>query len=252
MTGLTETEARRRLAERGPRRPPQTSRSYASIVRANLFNLPNAVLVFFGVATVALGELADALFLGVVVANTVIGSAQEIRAKRALDRLAALVRPHALVIRDGSPRALHADEVVVGDLVGTPARRPGRRGRDGARERRAATRRVDSDRRVAAGRARAGRARALGRVRRRGSRALRGHGRRPRELRGASRRGSARLPPSALAVPGRPRPARGRARPARRPPRHRALAHARGCARRRSTTRCRPSSRPRSTSCPRG
>ena len=117
MTGLTEQEARRRLTERGPRRPPSTSRSYASIVRANLFNLPNAVLVFFGVATVALGELADALFLGVVVANTVIGSAQEIRAKRALDRLAALIRPHALVIRDGSPRALHADEVVVGDLV---------------------------------------------------------------------------------------------------------------------------------------
>lgn len=117
MAGLTEAEARRRLAERGPRRAPQTSRSYASIVRANLFNLPNGVLGFFGVATVALGELADALFLGVVVANTLIGSAQEIRAKRALDRLAALVRPHALVIRDGSPRPLHADEVVAGDLV---------------------------------------------------------------------------------------------------------------------------------------
>ncbi len=117
MTGLTEADARRRLAERGPRRAPQTSRSYASIVRANLFNLPNGVLGFFGIATVALGELADALFLGVVVANTVIGSVQEIRAKRALDRLAALVRPHALVIRDGRPRPLHADEVVVGDLV---------------------------------------------------------------------------------------------------------------------------------------
>jgi P-type E1-E2 ATPase len=117
VNGLTEAEARRRLEARGPSPRPASSRSYASIVRANLFNLPNAVLGFFGIVTVALGEVADALFLGIVAANAVIGSAQEIRAKRALERLAALVRPEARVVREGRARTLHVADVVVGDLV---------------------------------------------------------------------------------------------------------------------------------------
>jgi P-type E1-E2 ATPase len=115
--GLTEDEARRRLAARGPLPRPSSSRSYASIVRANLFNLPNGVLGFFGIVTVALGELADALFLGIVVANATIGSVQEIRAKRALERLAALVRPEARAIRAGRERRVHVSELVPGDLV---------------------------------------------------------------------------------------------------------------------------------------
>nr|WP_246345052.1 HAD-IC family P-type ATPase [Conexibacter arvalis] len=52
-----------------------------------------------------------------MVANTAIGTFQEIRAKRALDALAALVAPHATVVRDGSARELPIADVVVGDLV---------------------------------------------------------------------------------------------------------------------------------------
>lgn len=43
--------------------------------------------------------------------------AQEVRAKRALDRLALLVAPHAVVLRDGSTRSVPAAEVVDGDVV---------------------------------------------------------------------------------------------------------------------------------------
>ena len=39
------------------------------------------------------------------------------RAKRALDRLAALVVPTATVVRDGQARHVHVEELVVGDLV---------------------------------------------------------------------------------------------------------------------------------------
>ncbi|MBS1868948.1 MAG: HAD-IC family P-type ATPase [Actinobacteria bacterium] len=67
--------------------------------------------------TLAFGDWRDALFLGILVANTAIGIAQEVRAKRALDRLAALVAPTATVVRDGVARRLHVDEVVPGDLV---------------------------------------------------------------------------------------------------------------------------------------
>lgn len=115
--GLTEAEARRRLRERGPLPEQATSRSYRSIAIANTFTVFNAILAAFGAATLAFGDPKDALFLGILVANTAIGTFQEIRAKRALDRLAALVAPHATVVRDGVPREVPVGEVVVGDLV---------------------------------------------------------------------------------------------------------------------------------------
>ena len=87
--GLTEAEAARRLAERGPIEPPATSRSVASIVRANVFTVFNAILVVFGALMLVFGDWRDALFLGIVIANSGIGIGQELRAKRALDRLYA-------------------------------------------------------------------------------------------------------------------------------------------------------------------
>ncbi|HSL63707.1 MAG TPA: HAD-IC family P-type ATPase, partial [Gaiellaceae bacterium] len=116
-TGLTEAEAQRRLAERGPVEPPASSRSTASIVRANVFTVFNAILVAMGALTLAFGAWQDALFLGIVVANSSIGIAQELRAKRKLDELAALVAPHARVVRDGEMRRVAVEDVVVGDLV---------------------------------------------------------------------------------------------------------------------------------------
>jgi cation-transporting ATPase E len=69
------------------------------------------------VLTIAFGSWRDALFLGLLVSNIAIGSFQEIRSKRALDRLAALVAPEAVVVRDGADRRVPVEEVVVGDLV---------------------------------------------------------------------------------------------------------------------------------------
>jgi hypothetical protein len=90
-SGLSEGEAARRLDARGKPSRQRSSRSYASIIRANTLNIPNGILFFFGVLTIAFASWRDALFLGILVANVVIGSFQEIRSKRALDRLAALV-----------------------------------------------------------------------------------------------------------------------------------------------------------------
>jgi cation-transporting P-type ATPase E len=66
---------------------------------------------------VTFGSWKDALFLGILLANVAIGSFQEIRSKRALDRLAALVAPEARVVRGGIDRRVPLDQVVEGDLV---------------------------------------------------------------------------------------------------------------------------------------
>jgi cation-transporting P-type ATPase E len=71
----------------------------------------------FGVLTVVFASWRDALFLGILVSNIAIGSFQEIRSKRTLDRLAALVAPDATVVRSGTDRRVPVGQVVVGDLV---------------------------------------------------------------------------------------------------------------------------------------
>ncbi|HXY17359.1 MAG TPA: HAD-IC family P-type ATPase [Gaiellaceae bacterium] len=115
-TGLTAAEAAARLQARGPAEPPP-SRSTATIVRANVLTPFNVILLSLGLVTLGFGDARDALFLGIVVANAGIGIAQELRARRKLDELAALVAPHAVVVRDGEERDIAADEVVEGDLV---------------------------------------------------------------------------------------------------------------------------------------
>jgi cation-transporting P-type ATPase E len=117
VTGLSESEAARRLREAGPPHEPPTSRSYASIAIANTFTVFNAILAGFGLATIVFGNPKDALFLGILVANVAIGTFQEVRAKRTLDKLAALVVAKATVVRDGEPHQVPVEEVVAGDLV---------------------------------------------------------------------------------------------------------------------------------------
>jgi len=114
--GLTEREAERRLAAR-PQAPQEPSRSYHSIVVANVFTIFNLILLVFGVVTLAFGKAQDALFLAILVANSLIGIAQEVRAKWALDRLSALVAPTATVLRDGTARTVRVRAVVEGDTV---------------------------------------------------------------------------------------------------------------------------------------
>jgi cation-transporting P-type ATPase E len=115
--GLTEQEAALRLAARGRPKRRAGTRSYASIVRANVLTVFNLILACFGVLTLIFGDARDALFLGVIVANSAIGITQEVRAKRALDRLSLLVAPQATVRRDDATRQVSVEEVLVDDVV---------------------------------------------------------------------------------------------------------------------------------------
>ena len=116
-TGLTSGEASRLLAARPRKRRAAGSRSYADIVRTNTLTLFNGILAALLAVVIALGDYRDALFAGVLVANILIGVAQEVRAKRVLDRLAVLVAPRARVVRDGEVRDVPGGEVVAGDLI---------------------------------------------------------------------------------------------------------------------------------------
>ncbi|HET9102545.1 MAG TPA: HAD-IC family P-type ATPase [Solirubrobacteraceae bacterium] len=115
--GLSDADAAQRLERAGGPAQPAASRSYASIVRANVLTVFNLILAAFGILTLIFGDARDALFLGIIVANATIGISQEIRAKRALDRLSLLMAPHAKVRRGGAVRPVEVEQVVVDDVV---------------------------------------------------------------------------------------------------------------------------------------
>lgn len=117
--GLTSTEVAERVAEgRVNLVPTDPSRTTAQILRANVLTPVNGIVgVLLVAVVVANGFGPDMLFGGVIVANSVIGTVQELRARAALDRLAVLSAPHATVVRDGVASELDIGDVVADDLL---------------------------------------------------------------------------------------------------------------------------------------
>jgi cation-transporting ATPase E len=117
-SGLSSAEVAQRVAEgRTNAFVQDTSRSVWSIVRTNVLTLFNGIILVCFLVLLAIGRWQDALFGFSAVANAVIGSVQEYRAKRALDRLAVLNAPHARVLRDGSETEIDIALVVVDDAL---------------------------------------------------------------------------------------------------------------------------------------
>src|SRR5690349_13716348 len=117
--GLTAAEAAQRR-RRGEANTAASggSRSYAAILRTNVFSFFNVVLFVIGVALLALGRYSDAFTsVGLGLVNAMISAAQEIRAKRKLDRLQLLDRAPVLAVRDGREVELAPDAVVRGDVL---------------------------------------------------------------------------------------------------------------------------------------
>ncbi|WP_431729480.1 HAD-IC family P-type ATPase [Verrucosispora sp. TAA-831] len=116
--GLSVAEVAERVAAGGVNDlPSSTSRSLWQIVRANLFTRINAIIGVLFAIIVVVGPIQDALFGGVIIANTLIGIIQEVRAKRTLDRLAIVGEARPRVRRGGRTVDLTAAELVLDDVI---------------------------------------------------------------------------------------------------------------------------------------
>lgn len=117
--GLTEAAVKERL-DQGLSNDfkPESGRAYSKIIRENVLTFINVVLFVLGIALVLIGRPMDALIsVGVLLFNSVIGAAQEIRAKRTLESIQLLYQPKATVIRDGQEQEISPSEIVVDDLL---------------------------------------------------------------------------------------------------------------------------------------
>ena len=116
--GLTRAEVRERVAAGQVNTPPPApGRTIGQILRANVLTRFNAILGVLFVLVMIVGPPQDALFGVILAVNTAIGTAQELRAKRALDRLAILTAARARVLRDGMVSEVAQDEVVLDDIL---------------------------------------------------------------------------------------------------------------------------------------
>src|SRR4026207_1662274 len=103
--GLSATDVAERVARDEVNRVPAApTRTVGHLLRSTVFPRFNALLGAMLALILVVGPLQDALFGVVLVANTLIGIVQELRAKRTLDRLTLLTAPQALLVRGGAGR----------------------------------------------------------------------------------------------------------------------------------------------------
>lgn len=118
--GLTEDQVRERK-EAGwiggkPRAAGKTERE---ILLSNIFTFFNLVFVVLAALLIVSGSsVKNMTFLVVAGCNAVIGIVQEIRAKRAVDRLTLVSARPVRVIREGHQREIPVEELVRDDIAG--------------------------------------------------------------------------------------------------------------------------------------
>jgi len=117
--GLDEQEARRRLALYGPNTlPVKEPPTVWTILLHQILNPLIFILLAAAVASVVIGEGADAVFILIVIAlNSGLGTYQEYQAEKSAASLQLLLKITARVRRGSTEMDIQAEDVVPGDMV---------------------------------------------------------------------------------------------------------------------------------------
>lgn len=117
--GLTREEAALRMAKGWDNKAPAgAGKTEWEIIAQNLFTFFNLVFAVLAVVLAIAGSsVKNMTFLIVVMCNIAIGCYQEIRAKRAVDKLTLVAAQKIRTIRDGEMELLPSDALVRDDVV---------------------------------------------------------------------------------------------------------------------------------------
>lgn len=118
LTGLNEEQVNIRIKEGKVNYVPKApARTFGQILRANLFTSFNAINVVLAVIIILAGSPKNAIFVGVIFVNTLIGVAQELRAKDILEKLSVISMAQAKVLRNGEINEIPIDNIVLDDVL---------------------------------------------------------------------------------------------------------------------------------------
>ena len=119
VQGLTSEEVAERVANGEVNSvEPIVSRSYKDIIVKNVCTTFNLILFVLGAILLILDEPINALAAtGTIILNITIATFQEMKAKRRLDKIALLMRPRVIVVRDGEEKEIDQSEIVRDDVI---------------------------------------------------------------------------------------------------------------------------------------
>lgn len=116
--GLTQAEVEARIADGQVNAIQDSSnRSVKDIVMGNTLTFLNFINIVLLALVLSVRSYKNMLFIFIIIANTLIGIFQEIKAKITLDKLKILTVSHVDVIRDGVKKSVTVSELVKDDVI---------------------------------------------------------------------------------------------------------------------------------------
>lgn len=116
--GLTAAQVRERQQKGWNNAPVKApTRTVGQIICENVCTFFNFIFAALAACLVLVGSFKNMLFLVIAAANTVIGIVQQIRSKRALDRLNLISAPRCLTVREGQVLPVPTAQTVRDEIV---------------------------------------------------------------------------------------------------------------------------------------
>ncbi len=116
--GLTQEQVTERLKRGWDNRAVEAPvRTTGQIIRESVFTYFNMIFLIFTILLLIARAYSDLTFLIIIVINTVIGIAEQLYAKRELDKLNMLATPKASVVRAGQTSTVPTERLVRDDIV---------------------------------------------------------------------------------------------------------------------------------------
>lgn len=116
--GLSKEEVEARIKEGKVNHDTSTpTKSIKRIFAENIFTLFNFTNIILAIAVFLVGSYKNLLFLIIIYTNAAISIIQEIKSKKAIDKLSVLAQVKVNALRDGNVKEIAIDEIVTNDVL---------------------------------------------------------------------------------------------------------------------------------------
>ena len=116
--GLSSAEVESRVANKQVNRVKKVvGKSYLQIFASNILTFFNLLGFIIFLLMLLCGSITNMMFIVIILANTAIGIFQEIRSKRAVEKLSIVSEPTVEVVRDGERQTIATRDIVLDDIL---------------------------------------------------------------------------------------------------------------------------------------
>ena len=116
--GLTTEQVELRKKQKLVNKSQQAfGKTYTDIIISNIFSFFNVLLYIIAGIMIYFRLFTGMFFVVVLLANTIVGLCEDIKARKLLSKLRLITQPKAAVIRDGQQLEIPVDEVVLDDII---------------------------------------------------------------------------------------------------------------------------------------